>query len=206
MIQVIVIEDNADYRGFLKNLLSSSSNIECFADYENAEACLGDEKYLHADVAIVDIQLPGTNGMDLVKKLREKNSALLCMMCTAYQEDQKIFDSLESGAHGYLLKSASPEFLLNAIAELVNGGSPMSMGIARKVVQAFLPVRKKDFGLTKREEEVLEQLAKGLLYKEVAYTLTISIETVRRHCFNIYEKLHVQNRTEALRKYYGKNL
>ena len=126
------------------------------------------------------------------------------MMCTAYEEDEKVFLALEAGAHGYILKSASTTEILEAVTDLKNGGSPVSNQVARKVMQSF---RKKTAPaqnqLTPRENEVLQFLSKGLLYKEIARQLSVSNETVRRHCFNIYEKLHVHNRTEALNKYFG---
>ena len=123
------------------------------------------------------------------------------MMCTAYDEDEKIFGALSAGAHGYILKSTPPTKIVDAIFELSNGGAPMSSEVARKVVAAFRRPGTEKSKLTPRENEILALLAKGLLYKEIAAQLQISLDTVKRHCFNIYEKLHVKNRTEAINKY-----
>ena len=127
------------------------------------------------------------------------------MMCTIYDEDEKVFDALEAGANSYILKSTGPEEMLAAIADLSNGGSPMSSDIARKVVQSFQRKRnvKKEFGITPREEDVLKLLAKGLLYKEVADQLGISVKTMKKHIYNIYEKMHVHSKVEAVNKFLG---
>jgi DNA-binding NarL/FixJ family response regulator len=205
MIHILIVEDTPDYLKSLQQLFDSADGLVCSAAYSNAEDCMKGDAYNYADIAVVDIQLPGINGIKLVQWLTEKNPRLLCMMCTAYEEGEKVFQALEAGAHGYILKSASTTEILEAVIDLKNGGSPMSNQVARKVVQSF---RKKNgpaqHQLTPRESEVLQLLSKGLLYKEIARQLSVSNETVRRHCFNIYEKLHVHNRTEALNKYFGK--
>jgi DNA-binding NarL/FixJ family response regulator len=205
MINILIVEDTPDYLRGLQQLFDRADGLVCSAAYSNAEDCMQDDVYNYVDIAIVDIQLPGIDGIKLVQWLTEKNPHLLCMMCTAYEEDEKVFLALEAGAHGYILKSASATEILQAVTDPKNGGSPMSNQVARKVVQSF---RKKtapaENQLTPRESEVLQLLSKGLLYKEIAQQLSVSNETVRRHCFNIYEKLHVHNRTEALNKYFGK--
>lgn len=199
-----MIEDLPNYRHALQVLLNGSEGFECIAAYENAEMALLDLPGLQPDIALVDINLPGMNGIDLVSFIRKESPATLCMMCTAYDEDEKVFKALEAGAHGYILKSTSPAKLLEAIIDLKNGGSPMSNEIARKVVMAFNKKADPDLAqLSPREKEILELLSRGLLYKEIAAQLTISIETVKRHCFNIYQKLHVSNRSEAISKYHG---
>lgn len=206
MIKTILVEDIADYRQALKVLFNNTQGFCCLADYVNGEDCLGDSNFIKADVAIIDLQLPGMNGIMLIKELLRQKPDLLCMVCTAYEEDEKIFQALESGAHGYILKSTAPAQILESVVEIYNGGSPMSGQVARKVVQSFRKqqLMQPQYALTQREEEILDCLSKGLLYKEIAFNMSISIETVRRHCFNIYGKLHVHNRTEALNKYYGK--
>lgn len=206
MISVIIVEDNADYRKSLQHLFSNAEGFTCRAAYENAEACLQEKAYLQADIALIDIQLPGINGIELVKQVTAHNPQLLCMICTAYEDDEKVFSALEAGAHAYMLKSAGNGEILQAVIDVKNGGSPMSSQVARKVVQSFkrqVTIALHD-QLTPRESDVLELLSKGLLYKEIANKLSISIDTVRRHCFNIYDKLHVHNRTEALNKYFRK--
>jgi len=182
-----------------------SGAYECVAAYSNAEEAFNSIASIRPQVALVDIQLPGKNGIELVKFIRSHSPDTLCMMCTAYDEDEKVFEALQAGAHGYILKSTPPARIIDAIGELINGGSPMSTDVARKVVMSFKktsPVTNKETVLSDREIQVLEHLAKGLLYKEIAVGLAISAETVRRHCFNIYQKLHVNNRTEAINKFF----
>jgi len=206
MIRVVLVEDIPNYRNALQILLSGSDGFECVAAWDNAEAAVSELQSLMPDIALIDINLPGMNGIELVRFIRTKSPETLCMMCTAYDEDEKIFKALEAGAHGYILKSIQPAKLLEAIIDLKNGGSPMSNEIARKVVMAFSKKANPEIAqLSIRETEILELLARGLLYKEIAGNLHISIETVKRHCFNIYQKLHVSNRSEAIGKYHGKN-
>lgn len=206
MISVIIVEDNPDYRKSLQQLFSSAEGFACLAAYENAEDCLQEKAYLQADIALIDIQLPGINGIELLQQLTAHSPGLLCMICTAYEDDDKVFSALEAGAHAYMLKSAGNGEILQAVIDVKNGGSPMSSQVARKVVQSFKhrTATAVNDPLTPRESDVLELLSKGLLYKEIANKLSISIDTVRRHCFNIYGKLHVHNRTEALNKYFRK--
>jgi DNA-binding NarL/FixJ family response regulator len=206
MIRVVIIEDIDDYRGALKILLNGMPGFTCCGDYASAEQAIPEFFKDSPDVALVDINLPGMDGIGLVRFIRRECPKTLCMMCTAYDEDEKVFTALEAGAHSYILKSTAPSKILEGILELYNGGSPMSSQVARKVVAHFArkEITAKTFALTAREREILEFLAKGLLYKEIAFQLGISQETVRRHCFNIYDKLHVHNRTEALNKYFGK--
>ncbi len=204
MIKVAVIEDLANYRNALKVLFSGSEGFECVAAFENAETAQKELPAGQPDIALIDINLPGINGIELVRFIRKESPATLCMMCTAYDDDEKIFKALEAGAHGYILKSTAPAKLLEAIIDLKNGGSPMSNEVARKVVMTFNKKPNPDLEqLTRRENELLELLVQGLLYKEIAIRLDISIETVKRHCFNIYQKLHVSNRSEAIHKYHS---
>lgn len=202
MIRIGIVEDLADYRNLLKVLITHTPGMELSfiaGTAEEAIILLGGHT---ANICLVDIKLPGMPGPDLVKWMRENTPHTLCLMCTAYDEDEKVFQSLEAGAHGYILKSTSPSDIIKAIQELHEGGSPMSSQVARKVVQSFskTPPAADSNTLTERENQVLSLLAKGLLYKEIAAQLLISIATVKRHCFNIYQKLHVKNRTEAVNK------
>ncbi|MEO8112435.1 MAG: response regulator transcription factor [Ginsengibacter sp.] len=206
MISVAIIEDLDSYRNAMQVLLNGSEGFECVGSYENAEIALCEFPKVQPQIALVDINLPVMNGIELIDVLTEKFPETLCMVCSAYDEDEKIFKALEAGAHGYLLKSTSPAKILDAIVELKNGGSPMSNEIARKVVMAFNKKNNHDLDkLSARENEILELLVRGLMYKQIAFQLHISIETVKRHCFNIYQKLHVQNRSEAIHKYHGNN-
>ena len=207
MITIAIIEDLYSYRSALEVLMNGSPGFACCGAFESAELALKSLPGLAPDVALVDIHLPGMSGIELVKCIHELLPNTLCMMCTAYDEDEDVFKALEAGAHGYILKSTSPAKILEAIEELKKGGSPMSNEIARKVVLTFQRSSsvKEDFELTKREKETLQLLSQGLLYKEISAQLFISMDTVRRHCFNIYTKLHVKNKTEAINKYFGKN-
>ena len=201
MIKVIIIEDLANYRNALQVLLNGSEGFACTGAFENAEVALPFLPTLLPDVALVDINLPGMNGIELVKEIRHASPNTLCMMCTAYDADEKVFSALNAGAHGYILKSTGPAKILDAITELMQGGSPMSSEIARKVVCAFTQKPNPEMELlTLREKEILQLLEQGLLYKEIASSAKITIETVKRHCFNIYQKLHVGNRSEAIHK------
>ena len=155
------------------------------------------------DIVLMDIHLPGISGIECVKKLKPSLAFTQFMMCTVYEDNENVFDSLCAGATGYLLKNSPPSKITEAIIDLYHGGSPMSSVIARKVIQTFKPTtgQNKDIEkLTNREREMLDLLAKGYRYKEIADQLSISFETVRTHIHNIYEKLHVQSRTEALNK------
>ena len=165
----------------------------------------------------MDIGLGGISGIEVVRELKASHPDILFMMCTIYDEDEKIFEALSAGASGYILKKTSPAKLLEGITELIEGGAPMSSQIARKVVAAFQnsPANSGSAAnstapasglavLSKRENEILEMLSTGLLYKEISDKLTISSETVRKHVYHIYEKLHVSNRIEAVNKYFGR--
>jgi DNA-binding NarL/FixJ family response regulator len=152
--------------------------------------------------------MPGMNGIELVGKIKQKFPQTQCLICTIYDDSDRIFKALKAGASGYILKKSASGQILDAIREINQGGSPMSSEIARRVVQSFYPqgttTAPEVFPLTPRENEILKQLEKGYLYKEIASTYNISVETVRRHVHNIYEKLHVSNRTEALNKVAGR--
>ena len=204
MISIAVVEDLEDYRNGLANLINWTDGYECTGTYANAEDAMQYLPALKPDVALIDISLPGKSGIELVEFIHKNVTSTLCMMCTAYDEDEKVFKALKAGAYGYLLKTTSPAEIINSIQQLVKGGSPMSSDVARKVIASFQSPKKNNEteNLTAREKQVLELLSKGLLYKEIAAQLSISIDTVKRHCFNIYEKLHVSNRTEAINKYH----
>ena len=207
LISVCLIEDIKEIRRTLKRLLDDSEDFVCFGDFENAEDALSKLPELNPDIALVDINLPVMNGIKLIEKIKGKCPAVQFMMFTIYEDSDKVFEALAAGANGYLLKKTPKEKILESIRELHDGGSPMSTHIARKVVAAF---QKSSSGneaievLTPREKVVLQLLAKGYLYKEIGDNLKITTGTVRQHIHKIYEKLHVQNRTEAVNKLYGK--
>jgi DNA-binding NarL/FixJ family response regulator len=178
--------------------------FRCVGSHGSAEEALRAIPTEKPDVVLMDINLPNMSGIECVGRLKAKLPALQILMLTVYDDSDMIFKALTEGASGYIIKRTAPDKLLDAIREAYQGGSPMSPGIARKVVQYFHhlgPARHETESLTDREREVLEHLAKGYLYKEIADALGIGVETVRRHLSNIYSKLHVHTRTEAVVKY-----
>ncbi len=211
-ISVAIVEDNNDIRHALEQVVTMSEGFELACSCINAEDALVLIPPTHPKVVLMDINLgSGMNGIECVSFLKESNPEILFMMCTVLEEDEKIFEALAAGASGYILKKTAPAKLLESIRELSEGGAPMSSQIARKVVAAFQ--QKKPANnihaealnvLSKREKEILEMLSKGLLYKEIADQLSISTETVKKHVYHIYEKLHVSNRTEAVNRYFGR--
>lgn len=205
MITVAIVEDIKDIREGLRLLIDSSDGFTCAEVYVNAEDAVKELPRSHPDVVLMDINLPGINGIEAIRQIKDKCPDTLFIMSTVYEDDENIFESLKAGASGYLLKKTAPSKILDAITEVVNGGSPMSTQIARKVIASFQ--RKNSIDevdvLTPKEKEILKALAKGLRYKEIANEMNIGIETVRTHARNIYEKLQVQSRTEALNKVYG---
>jgi DNA-binding NarL/FixJ family response regulator len=202
-IRVIIVEDDEEMREGLELIVRSNPALECIVTCSSGEEALESIQSLIPDIVLMDIHLPGISGIDCVKKLKPSLTFTQFMMCTVYEDNENVFDSLCAGATGYLLKNSPPSKITDAIIDLYHGGSPMSSVIARKVIQAFRPVveQNKDMEkLTNREREMLDLLAKGYRYKEIADQLSISFETVRTHIHNIYEKLQVQSRTEALNK------
>jgi DNA-binding NarL/FixJ family response regulator len=207
MIQVAIVEDEDNVREGLAALINGSEGFRCGLTYASAEQALPELLRKKPDVVLMDINLPGMSGIECIRRLRTRQPDLPIMMLTVYADDEKIFESLKAGASGYLLKKTPPARLLEAILDLHNGGSPMSSCIARKVVQVFRatgPASHAAENLTTREHEILSYLAKGYRYKEIADALFISIETVRTHLRNVYEKLHVRSRSEAVLKVFQK--
>ena len=204
-IVVMIVEDNTNLQQLLMNVIKSDENYICAGVCSTAEEALTAIPEMLPDVVLMDIALPGMDGIECVRKLKPLCPGVEFMMCTVYDEDEKVFDALEAGANAYILKSTGPQEMLAAIADLAAGGSPMSSDIARKVVQRIQRKTdvKKEFGITPREEEILRLLAKGLIYKEVADQLSISVKTMKKHIYNIYEKMHVHSKVEAVNKYLG---
>lgn len=206
-IRVAIVEDDERIRSSLVVLIEGTHGFRCVASYDTAEKALADLPRKVPSVVLVDINLPGMQGIDLVRRLSEGGTEMLFIMLTVYEDSDKIFDSLAAGAMGYLLKMTPPDEILSGIREVIAGGSPMSPQIARKVVQSYRKqsdVRTSAAELTRREEEILNLLCKGLLYKEIADQLFISPDTVHNHIRHIYEKLQVHSRTEAVVKYLQK--
>ncbi len=206
MIQVAIVEDIREIKEGLELLIDSSEGFRCIKTYSNAEEAIADLPQINPDVVLMDINLPGINGIEAVRTLKPKIPATQFIMSTVYEDDENIFESLKAGASGYLLKKTAPSKILESITEVFNGGSPMSSQIARKVIGSFQQKNSIDDSrlLTQREKEILKLLARGLRYKEIAAELKISIDTVRTHTRHIYEKLQVQSRIEAINKVLGK--
>jgi len=206
-ISIVIVEDLAEVRDGLNQFISLSPEFSVLDTFQTAEEALVDIPRLKPDIVIMDINLPGMNGIECIKQLKGKTSGTQFMMFTVYENDEKVFEALKAGASGYLLKNTGLVQLIESLKELHSGGSPMSANIARKLVTLFREQEKECPELellTKREHELLQLLSKGLLYKEISDQLSISHSTVKQHIHNIYEKLHVQNRTEALNKVFGK--
>ncbi|MFP4470043.1 MAG: LuxR C-terminal-related transcriptional regulator [Bacteroidales bacterium] len=202
-INVAIVEDDHEMRTGLKAIVDMASETQCIGAYPNAEAFIDSGMAAEAQVVLMDINLPGMSGITCVHKMKHEFPELLFMMCTVVEDDEKIFDSLCAGASGYMLKTSPGLQLINSIVELTRGGSPMSSSIARKVINMFRTNITKNSDLDKlssREKEILSLLSKGYRYKEIAEKLFISIDTVRTHIRNIYDKLQVQSRTEAINK------
>ncbi len=203
-VSVAIVEDDARIRESLAVLIQAAPDFRWVGSHATAEEALRGLPAQKPDVVLMDINLPGMNGIDCVHQLKNKLPGVQILMLTVYEDSERVFDALRHGACGYIIKRTAPQKLLEAIREAQSGGSPMSPHIARKVVQFFHrrgPVRNETDNLTDREREVLEKLAQGYLYKEIADSLGIGLETVRRHVSNLYAKLHVHTRTEATVKF-----
>lgn len=202
-IRVALVEDNAPLRKQLAQLIGEAPGFECVAAFADAEAALAGMPAAAPDVVLMDIQLSKMSGVECVARLKDRFPEVKVVMLTAYDDSDTIFQALENGASGYLLKRTPPDELLRSIQDVQNGGAPMNSHIARLVVQSFhrrgsspRPAE----NLTAREEEVLRLVAQGFINKEIADSLGISLETVRQHLKNCYAKLHVRTRTEAAMK------
>ncbi|HEY2348598.1 MAG TPA: response regulator transcription factor [Puia sp.] len=220
MIKITIVDDNPEVRTEFEKLIEAEEGFEVVGSYGDPQEAIVLIPFIKPDVVLLDIYLGiGESGVDCIRKLKPDYPEIKFMICTLFDDDEKIFEALCAGANGYMLKRTAPAELLRALREVHDGGAPMSGLIARKVVSVFqvndsggvgwnplhakkgkaLPV------LSNRENEILHQLALGLLYKEIAANLFISSETVRKHVYHIYEKLHVGNRVEAINKYFRRS-
>ena len=211
MINVAIVEDNSTIREGLAALINGTDGYKCTGSYFDCETFLLELEKTEIDVVLMDIALPGMDGIEGVKRATEKKPDLDILMLTIYEESEKVFDALCAGACGYLVKKTPPARLLEAIKEVNEGGSPMSSQIARDVIKAFkegaAPTEEDlAYKLSSREKEVLNLLAEGNNYHEIAEELFISVDTVRHHIRNIYKKLHVHSRSEAVAKAIRKKL
>lgn len=205
-IKVAIVEDDARVRESLSVLIEGAGDFTLLGAYPNAEVALKEIPRQWPDVILMDINLPNLSGIDCVNRLKQARPELQVIMLTAYADDDQIFQSLQGGASGYLLKKTPPAKIVEAILEVHAGGAPMSNTIARKVVAHFQQIKPlpEVASLTDREKEILDHLVKGYRNKEIADMLSVGLETVRSHLRNIYHKLHVTSRTEAVVKYLQK--
>ncbi|MNJ86061.1 Transcriptional regulatory protein DegU [compost metagenome] len=206
MVGICIIEDILDIQHGLRSVIESDPRLQWIRSFETAEEAIEWIPKLKPDVVITDINLPGKNGIECVSELKSIDSGIQFIMFTIYEDNDQVFEALKAGATGYILKNTDPDKIVEAILELHDGGSPMSPKIARKVLQSFNKTENPVLQLiSRREREVLDLLSKGYLYKEIADQLNITLSTVKRHLNHIYEKLQVQNKTEAVNKLYGKS-
>ncbi len=206
MITICIIEDLIEIQNGLQTIIESDSRFELLQCFENAETAIAELPLLKPDIVLTDINLPGKSGIDCLTEVKSKIPDTQFIMFTIYEDNDQVFEALKAGASGYILKNTSPEKIIASLIELHGGGSPMSPKIARMVLSSFNVITKNNVSelISKREQEVLELLSKGFLYKEIAEKLNITLSTVKRHLNHVYEKLQVQNKTEAINKMYGK--
>ncbi len=204
-IQVAIVEDQVDVREGLKYVLDYTEGFDCVAVFGDAESAILGLKKQQVEVILMDINLPQMSGIQCVSSLKSQFSAMQFLIFSIFDDDENVFEAIKAGASGYILKKTPPHKVLEAIRELADGGSPMSASIARKVIAHFQKPKSSELPLlSPREKEILDLLSKGFFYKEIADQLGTSTGTVRQQIHKIYEKLHVQNRTEALNKVFGK--
>jgi len=202
-ISVSIVEDNDKLRGTLARVLNRADGFRCVSQHPSAEDALKDLPKVKPDVVLMDINLPGMNGVECVRQLKPLLPETQVMMLTVYEDTENIFNALAAGASGYMLKRTTTKELIEALHEVKRGGSPMTMHIARKVVQSFqksAPAQSTE-NLSEREQQVLDLLSQGLIYKEISDKLGIGYETVHTYIRRVYEKLQVRTRTEAVAKF-----
>ncbi len=203
-ISIAIVEDEKNYNNALKKVVDYQTDMKVIAQFFDGNTALKSLSDYSPDVVMMDIQLQDMLGIDIIVKLKMKMPNTQFIMCTSFENDEMIFNSLKAGAMGYLIKGESMDKILSSIRDVYNGGAPMSFSIARRVLTHFERkiIEVKNFEeLTKRETEIVKLLSQGLLYKEIADKIFISIDTVKKHVGNIYRKLHVNNKVEAINKF-----
>lgn len=202
LITVSIIEDDQSYREGLEDFINASDEFRVLHSYSSTETAFPHIIENPPVIAVVDIKLPGVNGVDLIYRIKKMRPEIQCMVCSFYDDNEYIFNALRNGASGYLLKDSLAAEIIESLKELYNGGAPMSRYIARKVISVFTekPELPKLSELTERENEILKMIATGMAIKEAAAGLNLSAHTVTKHLKNIYTKLHVNNRIEAVNK------
>ena len=203
MILAGLIEDTDHYRTAIAALLSLSADVQLAGSWRDAETALKEAPDILPDVILTDLLLPRLDGIECIRRLKRDCPNIQFLVLTAFGEDEKIFEALKAGASGYLLKSSPPEVIITAIKEIHNGGSPMSPGIARKIIRHFQEPSLQDGHkiFTEREKQVLDLMAQGKLVKEIASDLDVTTHAIKKHIKNIYQKMQVQNRVEAVMKW-----
>jgi NarL family two-component system response regulator LiaR len=202
LVTVSIIEDDKHYREGLETLINGSDYFKILNSYKSAEEALPHIIHHPPEIAVVDMKLPGKSGVDLIYSIKKQKPDILCMVCSFYDENEFVFNALRNGASGYILKDSMPGEIIESLKELHKGGAPMSRYIAKKVISTFQskPEQPRLSELSERENEILQLLATGLAVKEVSAQLFISTHTVTKHLKNIYTKLHVNNRIEAVNR------
>jgi DNA-binding NarL/FixJ family response regulator len=203
MIKIGIVEDNNTLRGSLESLFNGTDGMKCVVSLNNLMNVVSEIGKTMPDVILMDIGLPNISGIEGVRTVKSNFPAIQTMMFTVFDDDEKIFDAIRAGASGYLLKKTLPEEIVQAIRDLYHGGAPMSASIARRVIESFQGAPStivEDYRLTVREDEILYSLVDGLSYKKIADKYCVSISTIRTHICNIYHKLHVNSKAEAVAK------
>jgi DNA-binding NarL/FixJ family response regulator len=203
MIKVLIYEDNPQLREGLTMLIDGSDGFRVVAAYKNCNNAVDEVAAFNPDVILMDIDMPGVNGIEGLKNIRAKNTEVKILMLTVFDDNKNVFESIKNGANGYILKKTAPARLLEYIAEAASGGAPMSANIATQVLKMFSAMNNQkgeDYNLSEREKQVLQFLVNGYSYKMIAAEMIIAIDTVRSHIKKIYEKLHVNSKSEAVAK------
>ena len=206
MITVCIVEDMEDIRNGIAAIINMTDGFKVLQTFANAESALQQLSLLQPDIVVMDINLPGMSGIECIHQLHEKNRSMQFMMFTIYENSDTVFEALKAGATGYILKNSSPAKIIESLRELYQGGSPMNPEIAKKLVKRFQKqtFSENEYHLTPKEQQILELMSKGYLYKEIAGELNNTVNTIKQHIRHIYEKLHVQNKAEAINKMYLK--
>jgi DNA-binding NarL/FixJ family response regulator len=209
MIKVLIYEDNPQFREGLCMLLNGTDGFEVLAAYKNCNTVEDEVNAWKPDVILMDIDMPGTNGIQGLQRLRKINTDVKILMITVFDDNKNVFDAIKSGANGYVLKKTQPSKLIEYIQEASTGGAPMTSSIATQVLKMFSETHNRvseDYDLSSREKEVLQHLVNGYSYKMIAAEMFIAVDTVRSHIKKIYEKLHVNSKSEAVAKAFRDNI
>jgi DNA-binding NarL/FixJ family response regulator len=209
MIKVLIYEDNPQFREGLCMLLNGTDGFEVLASYKNCSNIEDEISAWKPDVVLMDIDMPGTNGIEGLQRLRKVNPEVKVLMLTVFDDNKNVFDAIKAGANGYILKKTQPSKLIEYIQEANTGGAPMTSSIATQVLRMFSETHTRisaDYDLSSREKEVLQHLVNGYSYKMIAADMFIAVDTVRSHIKKIYEKLHVNSKSEAVAKAFRDNI